>query len=294
MLWEALLINIMMAKTTGCLRDKEDQIMLRRVLGLASVVAAAGVLLIVTASAGAAGGTVDASLLPAGEFEGVLRSVPGTDRMFTLTVSVPQVTVNPNVRANYNLQSHINNVLSIQRRMLSSKHPGNYVGQLQGAVIRLQQQAAIAQANAVRVHTVTQHIEFQAAEDVKVRTLKAPEVFDDKGKIRKHTPEELKQLKGKNPNLIGYESSLEAMAKGQVVRVTLASHHSSSGDKGKPDAEKDKDPAAEKDKNPDKKKPAGEGDLSEKKMQVRMIVIASEGGSAGRSDSPGKPAKDNK
>jgi hypothetical protein len=262
----------------------------RRSLGPGGIVALASVLLVSQpAPTLAAAGTVDASQLPPGEFEGILRRVPGTDRIFTVTVTVPQVTVNPNVPATVNVQRHINAVLQIQQQMRRSRNPAAQLHQLQSAVNRLQVEAAKAQASSIRVTTVTHNIDFQAADDVKVRTMHAPEVFDDKGKVRKHTAEELKQLKGKDPNLAGYESSLDALMVGQVVHVSLSRHRTAPAEKGK-EGKEDPDKEKPADKDAGKKKPVGDGDNAEKKMQVRMIVIVSNG--AARSDSREKPSKD--
>jgi hypothetical protein len=109
--------------------------------------------------------------------------------------------------------------------------------------------------------------------------MELPEQFDEKGNIKKYTKEELKQLKGKDTNLPGYESSFEALRPGQLVQVTLATHKAkkpaaSPGDaKDKPAADK----AADKDKAAEKDKPAADKDKdSEKHKQVRLIVILKE------------------
>src|SRR5262249_37754586 len=120
-------------------------------------------------------------------------------------------------------------------------------------------------------------IEFQHRELVKVRTMILPEQFDEKGNIKKYTKEELKELKGKDKDLPGYESSLEKLEAGQVVTVTLAAY---SRPKPKPE---DK-PRPEDKVNPEDKINAKDLDKvkpdEEKKMQVRVIVIKEEAPSA--------------
>jgi hypothetical protein len=65
-------------------------------------------------------------------------------------------------------------------------------------------------------------IEFEAAETVKVRTMVLAEEFDEKGNPKKLTKAELAELKGKDKNLPGYESAIEKLQTGQILRVTLA------------------------------------------------------------------------
>jgi hypothetical protein len=116
----------------------------------------------------------------------------------------------------------------------------------------------------VKVTTTTKDVEFQAMDDVKVRTMLPPEPFDSKGNIKKFTKEELKELKGKDKTLPGYESSTDILEVGQVVQVTLVTvkqEKAGPKDKGK---DKDKEIDKEKDK---------EDDKSDKKMQVKMIVV---------------------
>jgi hypothetical protein len=273
--------SISLLENPACGWDEEEWIMRSCLLGLAGIIA-----LLLTALASpshAAPATVDASQLPAGVFQGTLRRAPGTDRMFTVTVSVPQVTANPNVRGNLQLAGEINHIHQLQQKMARSKNPASQLASLQLAILRLQHHAARVQASSVSVHHITQHIDFQAAEDVKVRTAKAPEVVDDKGKPRKPTAEELKQFKGKDANLAGYEASLDALAAGQSVQVTLAHRPAAS------DAEKGKEVKAA-EKNADQKKPTAE-DTGEKKMQVKLIVILGEGAGSGRTETPGKAVK---
>jgi hypothetical protein len=281
----------------------EELIMLRR--GLASVVVLAAVLW--TCGPAPVSAAVDATQLTAGEFEGTLKRVPGTDRLFTVTVSVPSLSVNPNAVRNLvalglnnaHIQRQYQHVLQLEQQVATSKHPAQKMVQLQNAIIALQSSLAnlrgaalVNQAHAVKVHTVTQDIVFQAAEDVKVRTLSLPEAFDEKGKVRKHTAEELKAAKGKDTNLPGYESSLEALAHGQVIKVTLVPRRTSKAGttekNTKPDGNKDKDDDAAEKKGGKKGAAPGIED-SEKKMQVKMIVIIS-GGTASKADSPGGSA----
>jgi len=55
--------------------------------------------------------------------------------------------------------------------------------------------------------------------DAKVRQLKLPLAFDDKGNPRKYTPEELRDLKG-TEGLPGYTADFTDLKPGQIVRVS--------------------------------------------------------------------------
>ena len=65
-------------------------------------------------------------------------------------------------------------------------------------------------------------VEVQTADDVKVRILQLPPAFDDKGKPRRYTPKELKQLKGPDPKQPGYTGGFDSLKPGQKVQLTLA------------------------------------------------------------------------
>jgi hypothetical protein len=97
-------------------------------------------------------------------------------------------------------------------------------------------------------------VEFQMAENAKVRTMLLPETFDSKGNPKKYTPKELAELKGKDRTLPGYESSVEGLGAGQTVTLTLAARAPAPPGKKKDDAEKAS---------------------VEKARQVRLVVITS-------------------
>ena len=60
---------------------------------------------------------------------------------------------------------------------------------------------------------------FIVTEDAKIRTRVLPTLFDDKGNLKKPTPKELLELKGKDKNLPGYESEFASLKRGQVLLV---------------------------------------------------------------------------
>jgi len=90
-----------------------------------------------------------------------------------------------------------------------------------------QNQAAQAQAKQIqmlksmKVATEWVEVEIPIKETTKIRTKTPLQVYDDKGNIKKYSPEELKTLKGTNPNLPGYEVKIDELTPGAVIEVTL-------------------------------------------------------------------------
>lgn len=73
---------------------------------------------------------------------------------------------------------------------------------------------------AVGLPPPTGPVQLKVAPGVQVRLRQAPPVYDDQGKVRKHTPEELKTLKGEG-NLPGYRGVFADLQLRQFVRVDL-------------------------------------------------------------------------
>lgn len=63
--------------------------------------------------------------------------------------------------------------------------------------------------------------EVEAVEDAVIRTIKPKEEFDEKGKVKKLTRKELKELKGPNPRMIGYKAEFGDIQTDQIIRVQL-------------------------------------------------------------------------
>jgi hypothetical protein len=228
---------------------------------------------------------IDSANLPTGTYAGTLLSAPGTDGSFTLQVKaqVPTLNLRGARGAGGNPQALLRNILQQQRRLQQAlarqmrsgrgRRPGNYRGRPGQArrgrgrgrgrgnpiqQIRRQQQAALRRLvrgqgkGRVKMTTVTYIIDFQTSPDVAVRVLHPPEAFDDKGNLKRYTPEELRKLKGSNPRLPGYEAKQEDLTPGNIVQVTLSPRR-------RP-REGAKIVAAE-----------------AKKMQARMILVLAEG-----------------
>src|SRR5262249_19041165 len=109
------------------------------------------------------------------------------------------------------------------------------------------------QRNAVTVKEESKNVELQAGDDMKVRTMNLPPVFDEKGQVKKLSAKELKERKGNDPKLPGYTAELADLKSNQMVTVYLAK-------------KKDKNPAKNKDKD----------DVADNRPQVTMAVIQAE------------------
>jgi hypothetical protein len=72
-----------------------------------------------------------------------------------------------------------------------------------------------------KIVTDKKTVEFHVGDEVMVRMLNLPLEYDDKGKPKKYTMEEVKKLKGPNASLPGYEAKLEDLKTGEPVLVVL-------------------------------------------------------------------------
>jgi hypothetical protein len=104
------------------------------------------------------------------------------------------------------------------------KAPGFTLGLLLSliALIWFMPQPALTQLRRTQVRMVHRELEIQLDDAVKVRSLKPPVQFDEKGKPRKLTADELKQLKSTDPKVPGYAREVGDLKPNQVVRVSLA------------------------------------------------------------------------
>jgi hypothetical protein len=84
----------------------------------------------------------------------------------------------------------------------------------------VQAQIAIHQKDVVK--NETHEMEFVPGDDMIVRLKDPPVKTDDKGKPRRLTDKERKELKGSDPKLPGYTASLEDLRNDEIVTVTLS------------------------------------------------------------------------
>jgi hypothetical protein len=225
---------------------------------------------------------VSSEKLAPGEFAGKLKTTPGSDRSFTLTVEYQHLELKnanqlpKNTPGLKNLTRDVQHVTKLEQQVAKAKKPQDqikHLQELQNAVAKLQLDAAKQELNLqqlFKVVTSKKDVDFRAAEGVKVRTLNPPVAYDEKGNVKKYTREELKELKGKDTSLPGYESSSDRLQTGQSVKVTLSNP--------KEPSKSDKDKDADKDTDKDK--------TADKKAEVTLILILSDPGTA--DDTPKK------
>ncbi|NBR05633.1 MAG: hypothetical protein EBT92_07670 [Planctomycetes bacterium] len=65
-------------------------------------------------------------------------------------------------------------------------------------------------------------LEVPIKESTKFRFKEPIEAFDEKGNIKVYTPQDLKKLKGSNPNLPGFEAKPDNIIPGHLVTISLA------------------------------------------------------------------------
>jgi hypothetical protein len=81
---------------------------------------------------------------------------------------------------------------------------------------------SVALVMAQQVTTVQKNYTITSDDELVVRRLHPAPLFDDKGKPRKPTAAELKEMKGTDPKLKGYKAERTDLKPGQIVVVTLA------------------------------------------------------------------------
>src|SRR5262249_32606139 len=77
------------------------------------------------------------------------------------------------------------------------------------------------QSQQLKLSTHNDKIDIQLDDEVQVRTLYLPPVYDDKGKERQYTYAERQKLKG-NSRQPGYQADYDSLMVGQIVNVSLA------------------------------------------------------------------------
>lgn len=86
----------------------------------------------------------------------------------------------------------------------------------------------------VRVTTTHKDFDLHVSDEVKVRFLELPVMYDDKGELKKFTSQELRELKGTGAEarLPGYRATPDDLKAGQVVQIYL--HRKKSNDRTDP------------------------------------------------------------
>ena len=117
-----------------------------------------------------------------------------------------------------------------------------------------------------QMRQITKDVELWPADDMKVRTLVLPQDFDEKGRPRRYTSKELRELKGPDPKLPGYTADFDSLKPDQIVKIYLARKNEAV----KPPVREK--PRRKKDKDDDDREPR----TTEDRPEIAMIVIVTE------------------
>lgn len=142
-------------------------------------------------------------MVKAGVAVGKIMAVVESKKSIRLQVTFRVPKLNPGA---------LNSIAQAQNRLAQARTPQ--------ALIQAQQSLAQAQAGLYTMTNVQKDYELQALDTVSVRMRHPPVQFDDKGRIKRYTKKELKELKGddKGP---GFPASFADLKQGQIVQVTL-------------------------------------------------------------------------
>ncbi|MBV9123412.1 MAG: hypothetical protein JO112_08655 [Planctomycetes bacterium] len=169
-----------------------------------------------------------------------------------------------------------------QEQILTTTNPRQRQRRLEDLSRRMQRLETRRQQ--IHLRATTEHIDFDlpARAEVKVRTLDLPPKYDDKGNPSNYTPQELKDRKGSNPKLPGYESLWDNLQPGQMVRIYVAKPKKKPAAKEEDKEKKDSNPGEDKKDSkldqilstPDQ--PQGKDQANIEKPEITMVVILKE------------------
>jgi hypothetical protein len=156
-------------------------------------------------------GVTTEKMYRAGQLAGKVLTVVESKKSLRLQVTLQYPKLNPGA---------LNSLIQAQASMQQAALNRDPNGRAQG-ILSAQRQMLQAQATLYTMETKTKDVELQTIDDVKVRLAQPPEMFDEKGKPKKYTAKELKELRGPDPKLPGYNAEFSDLHEGQIVTVTL-------------------------------------------------------------------------
>jgi hypothetical protein len=165
--------------------------------------------------------------IKSGTITGKVMAVYEDKRRIRLQITTVTPKLNP---------SAVSGMMQAQAAMAQASRSRNIRGMMQA-----QQQMMQHQQNLYTLDKQSKEIEFQAIDDVVVRTAKPREAFDEKGRIKKFTAAELKELKGPNPRVPGYKAEFGDLTADQILKLTIVRKKGTPPPKVKPRAKKGKD-----------------------------------------------------
>jgi hypothetical protein len=143
-------------------------------------------------------------------FVGKLVKVDADQHYLTVQVTYPTAKQDPQVAQN---------LARLQLQMVDAQRNRNPVERLK-QMSHIQGEIERNSRNLVKEATLK--IELDAPEEMKVRTMVLPVELDEKGKPRKLTEKEKRDLKGPDPTLPGYTGDFDSLKSDQIVEIYLA------------------------------------------------------------------------
>ncbi len=154
-------------------------------------------------------------------FIGKLVKMNADKRIATVEVSYKTTKQDPHI---------LQNLTNLQLRMADAQRNRNPI-ERQRQVAQIQLDIEKNTRNLYK--DASQKIEFDMPDEMKVRTMLPPVELDDKGKPRRLTEKEKRELKGPDPSLPGYTGDFDSLQPDQTVEVYLAKQPSKSKPKDK-------------------------------------------------------------
>lgn len=141
-----------------------------------------------------------------GVLVGKVTNVYEDKRRLNLQITIPYTRIN---------EGAVNGLAQAQVQMAQAR-----MNRDANAMLQAQIQMAQHQRNLYTTETRTETVEVEATDSVVVRTAKPKAQFDEKGKVKRLTRAELKELKG-DPKLPGYQAEWGDITSDAIVQVTL-------------------------------------------------------------------------
>jgi hypothetical protein len=160
-------------------------------------------------------------MITAGELSGKLLNVEAAKKTINLEVTLAYAV--PNV-------GEIQALANAKLALATTRDPN--------AARQYMVQIAQHEANLYQIKKESHTVDVETADDLKVRMNNPPIAFDEKGKPKKYTAAELKELKG-DPKLPGYAGDFDSLRPGQIVTIKLMKPKDTP--KAKPTKDTDKD-----------------------------------------------------
>lgn len=217
---------------------------------------------------------IDADTLKEGEYFGKLVNTPGSDGRFTIRIDLSRYEAKDSSaasRVNTQLNADLQRARQLEQLVALNPTP-QQLNELQKVYNQIRQGQS-RQKDLYKVIPDSKDVDFYASPDMVVRFLLPPVVYDDKGERKKFSLIDLREMRGVDPNVPGYEAKPSDLQPGQVVRVSLR-------------------PA----KVRDKKASTGEGDKDKSKAAPKMeaamtVIVVAEDSTPVNQDTPHKNKK---